>query len=219
MTAPRAAVLIRQGHPLEAAHVLDGVGRLMFRDLDAPFLQASALLAGGDKAGAERGFRAILAQTGFGWDTQYPLAHLGLARALRQQGDAAESRREYAAFLRYWTSADADLAPLRQARLEMATLPAATQRPSPESRALRKAADLRSDRLPSSCFFRKHGPFWTVSLTADPRLRFPGDREKIRELLVSYITTAALRAQHVPCPSNAGGRRGAACHPETTLRH
>ena len=123
----RAALLMRQGHPLEAAHVLDGVGRLMFRDLDAPFLQASALLAGGDSAGAVRGFRTILAQTGFGWDTQYPLAHLGLARALHRQGDTAESHREYAAFLQSWKSADADLAPLRQARAEAATLQGVVQ--------------------------------------------------------------------------------------------
>ena len=123
----RAAMLMRQGHPLEAAHVLDGVGRLMFRDLDAPFLQASAFLAAGDTADAVRGFRAVLAQTGSGWDTQYALAHLGLARALRQQGDARGSHREYAIFLQDWKSADADLAPLRQARAEAATLPAAVQ--------------------------------------------------------------------------------------------
>ena len=118
----RAALLLRQGHALEAARLLDGVGRLTFRDLDTLFLQATAFLAAGDGPAAAAGYRAILAQTGFGWQVNYPLSHLGLARALHLQGDLAGSRREYQAFLAAWSGADADVPALQQARAEYATL-------------------------------------------------------------------------------------------------
>ena len=118
----RAVLLLRHGHALQAARMIDGVGRLMFRDLDAPFLQATAFLAAGDAPAAEADYRAILAQTGFAWSVQYPLSHLGLARALRLQGDLTGSRRQYEAFLTAWRHADADLAPLQQAKAEYAGL-------------------------------------------------------------------------------------------------
>lgn len=118
----RAALRLREGHAAAAARMLDGVGRLTFRDLDTPFLQATALLAAGDGAAAAAGYRAVLAQTGFAWDVQYPLSHLGLARALHLRGDLAGSRREYEAFLAAWSRADADIPAFTQAKAEYALL-------------------------------------------------------------------------------------------------
>ena len=48
----------------------------------------------------------------------YPLAHLGLARALVATGDTAGARREYQDFLAIWKDADADLPVLIEAKKE-----------------------------------------------------------------------------------------------------
>jgi hypothetical protein len=50
------------------------------------------------------------------------LAHLGLGRALRLEGDLAGSEREYRAFLTGWKSADPELPPLKEAKAELAVL-------------------------------------------------------------------------------------------------
>jgi hypothetical protein len=52
----------------------------------------------------------------------HSLAELGLARALRLQGDRKGARQAYDAFLADWRNADPDLPPLRAARLEAAAL-------------------------------------------------------------------------------------------------
>ena len=50
----------------------------------------------------------------------YPLAHVGLARALAKAGDISASRREYEAFFAMWKDADPDLPVLVEARQEYA---------------------------------------------------------------------------------------------------
>ena len=117
-----AALQLRAGHPLQAAQTLQGVGRFMFRGLDAPYLRATALLTAGDGEAATAAFRAILAQTGFSWNPQFALSHLGLARALRLQGQLEESRAEYLRFFAAWRNADPDLAFLKQGKAEYALL-------------------------------------------------------------------------------------------------
>jgi len=52
----------------------------------------------------------------------YPLARLGLARALRLEGDVPGSRQAYARFLLDWKNADPDIPVLQQARAEYANL-------------------------------------------------------------------------------------------------
>jgi cytochrome c-type biogenesis protein CcmH/NrfG len=52
----------------------------------------------------------------------YSLAHLGLARALAQQGQTAQAAESYRRFLEAWNNADPDLPVLRQAREELARL-------------------------------------------------------------------------------------------------
>jgi hypothetical protein len=48
----------------------------------------------------------------------YPLAHLGLARALSLAGDVAGSRKSYQDFFAIWKDADADLPILLDAKRE-----------------------------------------------------------------------------------------------------
>ena len=118
----RAALFLRAGKPKEAVRELDAVDRFMFLDLDAPYLRASALLAAKDGAGAASAFRAVLADSGYSWDEQFWLAHLGLARALRLMGEAQPSRREYERFLAAWRYADPDLPAVQQAKREYAEM-------------------------------------------------------------------------------------------------
>ncbi len=94
----RATLLIRAGDPGAAVKVMDAVGPYHFRNLDAPYVRAQALLQSGDIVDAAAAFREILAHTGWSNWAHYPLSHLGLARALRRLGDRAGARREYQAF-------------------------------------------------------------------------------------------------------------------------
>ena len=52
----------------------------------------------------------------------YPLAHLGLARAAMLTNDPAAARTSYGDMLGIWKDADANLAPLKDARREQASL-------------------------------------------------------------------------------------------------
>jgi hypothetical protein len=52
----------------------------------------------------------------------YPLAHLGLGRALASEGDRDDARQAYRAFLTLWKDADPNLLPLREAQREFARL-------------------------------------------------------------------------------------------------
>jgi eukaryotic-like serine/threonine-protein kinase len=124
----RATLLMREGDPAAAVRVMDAAQPFRFRNLDAPFVRAQALLQAKDAAGAAAAFREILTHAGWSNWAHYPLSHLGLARALKLSGDLAGSRREYQAFLKAWSAADLDLPAYRQARAEYAALPAAPRR-------------------------------------------------------------------------------------------
>jgi len=79
--------------------------------------QAYLRLRRGNEAAAE--FQKILDHRG--WDPaspMYPLAHLGLARALSLAGDVAGSRKSYQDFFAIWKDADADLPILVEAKKE-----------------------------------------------------------------------------------------------------
>ncbi|MEO8682107.1 MAG: protein kinase [Vicinamibacterales bacterium] len=68
-------------------------------------------------------FRSIIDHRGELADSLlYPLAHLGLARALASGGDREPARQAYRAFFTFWQDADPDLRPLQEARLEFARL-------------------------------------------------------------------------------------------------
>ena len=79
--------------------------------------QAYLRLRHGTQAAAE--FQKILDHRG--WDPaspMYPLAYLGLARALSLAGDVAGSRKSYQDFFAIWKDADADLPILLDAKRE-----------------------------------------------------------------------------------------------------
>jgi predicted Zn-dependent protease len=118
----RATLLLRRGEAAEAARALAPASPYDLRDFDTPYERGEALMAGNDPAGAAAAFRIILANPGLGPDAEYSLAHLGLARALRRQGDLKGSRLEYEAFLAAWSRADPDLPVLRVAKAEYAAL-------------------------------------------------------------------------------------------------
>ena len=80
----------------------------------------------GNEAAAE--FRAMLGARGQGpTSILYPLAHLGLARAAKIAGDAAQARKSYDDFFALWKDADRDLIPLTQARAESRKLSPVSQ--------------------------------------------------------------------------------------------
>jgi hypothetical protein len=77
------------------------------------------------KQGAEAAaaFQSIIDHRGVLVDAPlYPLAQLGLARALAAQGDRAGASVAYDAFFDLWKDADGDLLPLKEARSESARL-------------------------------------------------------------------------------------------------
>jgi tetratricopeptide (TPR) repeat protein len=86
------------------------------------YLRGRAHLLLGDHSSAAGDFRSIVEHRGESPDAVlYPLAQLGLARALAMAGDAA-ARAAYTGFFALWEHADADLGPLKDARGEFARL-------------------------------------------------------------------------------------------------
>lgn len=118
----QATLAMRAGDPAAAVRVMDAAGPIRFRNLDAPYVRAEALLQAKDAAGAAKAFREILAHTGWSNWAHYPLSYLGLARALHLSGQLDESRREYLAFFAAWKQADPDLPAVVQAKAEYAAL-------------------------------------------------------------------------------------------------
>ena len=121
-----AATAIRSGQPTRALELLETV-----RPFDhAPVAnfwpaylrgEAQLLLKRGAQAAVE--FRSVIDHRGEQADSPlYPLAHLGLARALALGVDRAEARQAYSALFTLWKDADPDLRPLREARTEFARL-------------------------------------------------------------------------------------------------
>jgi eukaryotic-like serine/threonine-protein kinase len=122
-----AATAIRRGAPARALELLEPV-----RPLDhspaaefwPAYLRGQAQLQLGRQSAAADEFRSIIDRRGEVPDSPlYPLAHLGLARALAAAGDRREARQAYVAFLTLWKDADRGLLPLKEARREHARLP------------------------------------------------------------------------------------------------
>ena len=88
-----------------------------------PYLRGQAWLAARDGSEAAGQFRAILAHRGTDPFSIYHLfAHLGLARALALQGNAAAARTAYGEFFTLLAHADATLPVVEEARREYARL-------------------------------------------------------------------------------------------------
>jgi Flp pilus assembly protein TadD len=68
-------------------------------------------------------FRTIIEHRGVSPTSElYPLAHLGMARALEMSGDRAGSRNSYGVFLNLWKTADSNIPILGEARVEYSKL-------------------------------------------------------------------------------------------------
>jgi serine/threonine protein kinase/tetratricopeptide (TPR) repeat protein len=86
-------------------------------------VRGNAYLASGKPADAVQEFRRFLTrQTLQQFSFQWPLAQLGLARALAAQHDATNARTAYEDFLALWKDADPDIPVLKLAREEYAKL-------------------------------------------------------------------------------------------------
>ena len=121
-----AAIAIKNATPGDAVRLLEPVRRFdhsPVAEFWPPYLRGEALrqLERHDEAAGE--FRSIINHRGEAPDSPlYPLAHLGLARALASAGDRDGARRAYSAFFTVWKDADSDLQPLKEARRELARL-------------------------------------------------------------------------------------------------
>ncbi|MEQ1757301.1 MAG: protein kinase [Vicinamibacterales bacterium] len=122
-----AAAAIRGGSPARGLELLEPV-----RPFDhAPaaefwpaYLRGEAQRQLGRPGEAANEFRSIVDHRGELIDSPlYPLAYLGLARALAAGGDGSGASQAYQTFITLWKDADKDLAPLKEAYLEFARLP------------------------------------------------------------------------------------------------
>jgi eukaryotic-like serine/threonine-protein kinase len=122
----RATIELNRGNPSGA---IEELHRAIPYDLASDsnaltlYLRGSAYL--GLKSGREAAaqFQKILDNHGLvTTHVNWPLAHLGLARAYALAGDATESHKAYQDFLVLWKDADPDIPILRQAKAEYAKL-------------------------------------------------------------------------------------------------
>ncbi len=119
----RAEIALGQGRPNDAIGALQPALAYEMRDFWTSSLLGQAYLdtKAPEKAAAE--YRKILGNRGVdGLSPHYPLAYLGLARALHAQGKIPESKAAYEDLFAFWKDADKDLPVLVDARREYAAL-------------------------------------------------------------------------------------------------
>lgn len=120
----RAVIDIGQGKPEHAVSALQPAIPFELRDFWTPYTFGQAYLDMHSPGLAAAEFRKILANRGVdAISPLFPLAYLGLGRALRMQGKNLESRAAYEQLFAFWKDADNDLPALRDAKREYATIP------------------------------------------------------------------------------------------------
>ena len=126
VVAPRteARLQMRQGKAAAAVQTLAAAQPYENGlELRTHVLRGEAYLASGDAANAAAEFRKFLARHADApFSVFYPLAQLGLARALAAQHNAAGARTAYQDLFAMWKDADPDLPVLKQAKAEYAKL-------------------------------------------------------------------------------------------------
>jgi len=122
----RASIALAASNARTAIAALEPSRGFESVDLDYNWLRGRAYLLDKQPASAESEFRNVLARPEVD-PTSYilPLAQLGLARALVQQGKTAAAVEAYQRFFQLWRSADLDSPVLKAARGEFAALPKA----------------------------------------------------------------------------------------------
>ena len=119
----RAAVALSR-HDFDAAlAALEPALPYDLRSFDAVSMRGLAYLASKQGLRAETEFHKILDHPGVEpFSYNYPLAQLGLARALAQEGKIVDAGFAYKIVLSIWKDADSDLPRLREAKAEYAKL-------------------------------------------------------------------------------------------------
>jgi eukaryotic-like serine/threonine-protein kinase len=115
---PPAALELQRGQAAQAVAQLETTERYeAAAEFWPQYLRGQAYLKLGRGAEAAAEFHKILAHRGYApFSPLYPLAHLGLARAVALTGDTTQSRKVYEDFFALWKEADADLPVLREAK-------------------------------------------------------------------------------------------------------
>jgi eukaryotic-like serine/threonine-protein kinase len=132
LPAIHAQLALSRNDPAKAVEVLQAsspyelgeLGRASFMPaLFVVYLRGDAYLAAHEGSEAAAEFQKILDHPGIVVNEPIgALAHLGLARAYRLQGDTSKARAAYQEFLTLWKDADPDIPILRQAKSDYAAL-------------------------------------------------------------------------------------------------
>jgi predicted Zn-dependent protease len=125
MTRPKAqaAIALGQLRPQDAIVALQPAERLKLQTFDVPYLLGQAYLDVKAPIQAAAEFGDILQNRGVdALSPSYALAYLGLARALRMQGNPEKSRAAYEHLFAFWKNAEPDNPVLVRAREEYSVL-------------------------------------------------------------------------------------------------
>jgi DNA-binding winged helix-turn-helix (wHTH) protein/tetratricopeptide (TPR) repeat protein len=143
----RASIDLNQRLPDAAIHALEAAAPYENRSFDVTALRGRAYLAAKQPDLAEREFHKILDHHGIDpLSYNYPLAQLGLARSLAQQGKSVEAEYAYSVLFQIWKDADPDLPRLKAAKEEythLTGLPAHTKPAAPSHPATKPTATRR----------------------------------------------------------------------------
>jgi len=132
----RAAINLSRHEPQTAIKDLEAAEPYETASFDVPALRGRAYLAAGQPLLAEAEFHKILDHPGIEPLSQnYPLAQLGLARALAAQGKPVEASFAYKVLLQIWKEANSTLPRLHEAQTEYGRLSQASARPASAKRS------------------------------------------------------------------------------------
>jgi serine/threonine protein kinase/tetratricopeptide (TPR) repeat protein len=124
--APRVQAQLQMHHGKPAAAVQALIVARQYEEgryFKTHVLRGRAYLASGDASNAVPEFRKFLARRAVApFSLYYPLAQLGLARALAAEHDTATARTAYQDFFASWKDADPDTPILKEAKAEYAKL-------------------------------------------------------------------------------------------------
>jgi len=119
----QAAIALNKQYPAGAISDLESALPYEMRTFDIPALRGKAYLAAKQPEQAESEFHKIVDHPGIEpLSHNYPLARLGIARALAMEGKTTDAENAYNLFFNIWKDADSDLPRLKEAKAEFARL-------------------------------------------------------------------------------------------------